>query len=204
MVKILVAGIGTGVGKTVVSAILTTALEGDYWKPVQCGNDTASMKKFIDPTKHRIFNSVYSLKAPLSPHAAARLEGVSIDIDSIHPPKTDRPLIMESVGGIFVPLTPNLLTFDLFKKWGASWILVSKHYLGSINHTLLTVDALKRSQVPIAGLIFNGEPNPDTENAILEISKIPLLGRLFPEGKWTIQLTQKYAKKWRKYFLKAL
>jgi dethiobiotin synthetase len=201
MHKIIVAGIDTDVGKTVVAAILTTLLEGDYWKPIQCGDeknsDTATMQNLIDTTKHHVYHAAYSLHAPLSPHHAARLEDITIDLDSIIPPQTTRPLIIESVGGIFVPLTTHVLSIDLFRAWEAQWVIVSKHYLGSINHTLLTIDALKQRHIPIAGIIFNGEPNRDSEAAILEISQLPFLGRLLPEKHLNLQIIQRYAKEWQ-------
>lgn len=197
MVKIMVAGIGTDVGKTVVSAILTTLLKGDYWKPIQCGDDAETVRTLLDPTKHTIHPPAYSLEAPLSPHHAARLENITICKEKIILPQTTAPLIIESAGGIFVPLTNNLLTFDLFKDWDCKWVIVSRHYLGSINHTLLTIDALKRHNIAIAGLIFNGEPNPDSEAAILEISKLPLLARLLPETTINKETIQRYAKQWQ-------
>ncbi len=201
MNNIIVAGSGTDVGKTVVAAILTTLLKGDYWKPIQCGDeansDTVIMKNLIDTTNHHIHPPSYSFKAPLSPHHAARLENISINLGSIIPPKTTRPLIIESVGGVFVPLLTNVLSIDLFKPWDCRWVVVSKHYLGSINHTLLTIEALKRHQVSIAGVIFNGEPNLDSEAAILENSQIPFLGRLLPETSLTQQTIQRYAKQWQ-------
>lgn len=201
MHKIIVAGTGTDVGKTVVAAILTTLFNGDYWKPIQCGDeensDTATMKKLIDTTRHNIYPSAYSLKAPLSPHHAARLENISIDLDSIVLPKTSRPLIIEGVGGIFVPLNNTTLSIDLYQTWKCKWIIVSKHYLGSINHTLLTLEVLKQRDISIAGIVFNGEPNPDTETAILEISQPPLLGRLLPETTINPQTIQRYAKEWQ-------
>jgi dethiobiotin synthetase len=200
MYKIIVAGSGTGVGKTVVSAILTTLLKGDYWKPIQCGDeknsDTATMKRWIDTTEHHIHPPAYSLKAPLSPHHAARLEGIQIHLNAIVPPQTRRPLIIESVGGIFVPLSKKVLSIDLFKSWHGRWVIVSKHYLGSINHTLLTIEALKGHRIAIAGLIFNGEPNPDSEAAILENAQLPLLGRVLPETNLNRQTIQRYAKQW--------
>jgi dethiobiotin synthetase len=198
MLKIMVAGIGTDVGKTVVSAILTTLLDGDYWKPIQCGDeDTATVKRWLDPTRHTIHPPAYSLKAPLSPHHAARLDTTLIGLDAIVLPQTARPLIIEAVGGILVPLTPKILSLDLFKSWGCQWIIVSKHYLGSINHTLLTIEVLKQLCLPILGLIFNGEYNPDSESAILEISQLSLLGRLLPEPHLNPQIIQKYAKQFK-------
>lgn len=201
MPKIIVAGTGTDVGKTVVSAILTTLTQGDYWKPIQCGSrensDTDIMKTLIDTKLHRIHPPAYSLNAPLSPHHAARLEGISIDFNSIIPPQTSRPLIIEGAGGIFVPLTAKTLSIDLFNSWKSKWIVVSKHYLGNINHTLLTLDALKRLDLPIIGIVFNGEPNPDSESAILEISQASFFGRLLPEKNLNAQTIQKYATQWK-------
>lgn len=195
MRPLIVAGSGTGVGKTVVSAILTTALQGEYWKPVQCGaSDTAVMGMLIDA--HRIHPSAYSFKAPVSPHQAARLKNRTIDLETIVLPKTTQPLVIESVGGILTPLSVNRTGIDLFKSWDARWILVSRHYLGSINHTLLTIDVLKRHQVLIAGLIFNGAPNPDSEDVILGISGLPLLARLFPEAQIDSKTIQRYAQQW--------
>lgn len=198
--KIMVAGSGTGVGKTIVSAILTTILKGDYWKPIQCGeeeqSDTARMRSLVDTHHHHIHSPAYSLKAPLSPHHAARLENILIDIKTIFPPQTMRHLIIEGVGGVFVPLTTNTLSFDLFKLWDCRWMIVSKHYLGSINHTLLTIDALRRHHVAIAGIIFNGKPNLESEAAIVNMSKLPVIGRLLPEKNITMQTIQKYAQQW--------
>lgn len=196
MNRIIIAGTGTDVGKTVVAAIVTTLMEGEYWKPVECGEekDSDTMAKLID---HRIYPPAYSLKAPLSPHHAARLENLSIQLDAIVPPQTRCPLIIESVGGIFVPLTKKGLSVELFKRWEGRWVIVSKHYLGSINHTLLTVDALKRQGVSIAGLVFNGEPHPDSEDAILETSQLPLLGRVLPETEINRQTIQRYARQWK-------
>lgn len=208
MHKIIVAGTGTDVGKTIVSAILVTLMKADYWKPIQSGaeesSDTAVMKKLVDTTRHSIHKPAYSLKAPLSPHHAARLENISINLDSIVPPKTTRPLVIEGVGGIFVPLNTKILSIDLFKSWDCPWIIVSKHYLGSINHTLLTLETLKHHGIPVAGLIFNGEPNSDSESPILEISQVPLLGRLLPEANIDQQTIQRYAKQWQPLFSKII
>ena len=124
-------------------------------------------------------------------------KAITINPDAIIPPQTNRPLIIEGVGGVFVPFTTYKTSFDLFKKWDGKWIVVSKHYLGSINHTLLTVDMLKRENIQIAGIIFNGEHNPDTENAILEITKISFLGCLEPEHIIDKQTIQKYTKLWK-------
>lgn len=204
MNRVIVAGIGTDVGKTIVSAILTTLYEGDYWKPVECGDantsDTTQIKKWIDQKKHKIYEPSYSLKAPFSPHHAARLQNSSIDLEKVIPPTTQKTLIIESAGGVFTPLTTTHTNLDLLKKWEAKWIVVSKHYLGSINHTLLTLSALKEYEKSVFGIVFNGNPNPDSEQAILTISKIPFLGRLYPEPYLDSQTIQRYAKQWRPHF----
>lgn len=195
MKRIIVAGAGTGVGKTVVSAILAQLLRADYWKPIECGkSDTRTVQKWLTSNIHR---PAYVLKAPLSPHQAARMENIHIDIDRIQMPHVTGPLIIETVGGVFTPLQENLVSLDLFKKWDAEWVVVSQHYLGSINHTLLTLEVLKKAGVSILGLIFNGKPNTASESAILQISGVPLLARLLPEffiNRFTIQ---KYAKQWQ-------
>ena len=204
MYNVMVAGAGTDVGKTVVSAILTTLLDTDYWKPIQCGNaensDSSIIKNWIDTKRHFVHSPAYSLKAPLSPHHAARLENTTIALDAIRLPQTERSLVIEGVGGVFVPLTEKILSLDLFKSWNCKWIVVSRHYVGSINHTLLTIEVLKQQQVPIIGIIFNGEPNPDSEEVILEITQLPCLGRLSPEKNLNSLIIQRYAKKWQPNF----
>ncbi len=199
MSNLLVAGISTDVGKTVVSAILTTLLDADYWKPVQCGQfDTLAIEKWL--SKERILPAVYSLSAPLSPHHAARLEGITIDLNTIKPPKTNRLMVIEGAGGILVPLTQHNLTLDLFETWKCEWVVVVKQQLGAINHTLLTIEVLKQHHIPIKGLIFNGERNFDSESVILEKTQVPCLGHLLPEEKLDQQTIQRYAKKWQPHF----
>ena len=198
--RLMVAGIGTDVGKTIVSAILTTALQGDYWKPVQCGSeeqsDSTVMKQLLDPCKHRIYPSTYSFQMPCSPHQAARSANVHIDSCAIRPPVTDRPLIIEGVGGVYVPLNEEVVTLDLFQNWNCMWIVVSKNYLGSINHTLLTIEVLRKQNIPLLGLVFNGEVNEETESIILKMAGLPMLGRLLPESKIDINVIQRYVKQW--------
>jgi dethiobiotin synthetase len=200
MNKIIVAGNGTDVGKTIASAVLTTKLQADYWKPVQCGFpgacDSSVIGQLVDSRQHRIHPSSYFLKAFLSPHHAARLENIEIDTSKIIPPSTDRMLVIESVGGIMASLTTTTLTIDLFEQWEAQWVLVCKHYLGSINHTLLTIEALKRRGIKLLGLIFNGEPNPDSEAVIIANSRLPVIGRLLPEPILDINIIQRYATQW--------
>ena len=192
--RIIVAGIGTDVGKTAVSSILSLLFKADYWKPIQCGDDS------MMPQGITVHPPAYTFKAPLSPHHAARLENTTINWETIIPPQTTCPLIIESIGGIFVPLTTNLLSIDLFQSWHCQWVVVSKHYLGSINHTLLTIEVLKWHQIPLLGLIFNGMPHPDTEEAILNITQLPLLGRLLPEPFIDQQVIKRYVKQWQTHF----
>lgn len=196
--KIIVTGIGTEVGKTVVSAILVNLLQADYWKPVECGLDSDSeiIKTLIDTKQHHIHPPAYSLKNPLSPHHAARLENIIIDPRKIVIPQTEKTLVIETAGGIFVPLTKDFTSLDLFASWDCKWVIVSKHYLGSINHTLLTIAALKQRQIDIMGIIFNGV-NQDSEEAILSISKLPFLGRLILEKEIDKNTIYKYAQIWK-------
>lgn len=195
MSNLLIAGIGTEVGKTVVSTILTLLLQADYWKPIECGSsDTAWVQKWGCPTHA----PAYTFQAPLSPHHAARLE--KRVIEKITLPHSKRPLVIESVGGIFVPVNQQTLTMDLFEKWPCEWVVVSRHYLGSINHTLLTLKALQERKIPIRGIIFNGEANPDSEAVICEIAQVRCLGRLLPEQELNSQVFQKYRQEWTDAF----
>lgn len=201
MSKIVIAGCGTDVGKTLVSAIFVAALQAAYWKPIQCGEgsncDTATLKALLPELADQIHPPTYHLKALRSPHHAARLENREIDTRTIFPPATRRPLVIESVGGLLVPLNEREISIDLFASWDAIWIVVSRHYLGSINHTLLTLEVLKQRRIPVHGLIFNGEPNSDTERAILHFSGIPCIGRVLPEKQISPDTIQRYAKQWK-------
>lgn len=191
MYRIMVCGIGTGVGKTVVSGILSLLLDGDYWKPIECGSpsDTATMSTWL----HKVHPPAYSLKAGLAPHLAAKSEGITIRPDTIIPPNTSPTLIIEGVGGILVPLTKDCLSIDLFSSWNCHWIIVSRQYLGSINHTLLTIEALKKRNLSLLGIILNGSSDD-------EITDVPILGRLRPEPCIDIKTLQKYVNEWRPLF----
>lgn len=198
MVKIIVTGCGTAVGKTVVSAILMRIFQADYWKPVQTEPDGKMIQQLCPSMADSVHPSAYDLQTPLSPHHAARLEGVKIDPARIIPPMTDRPLVIESVGGVLVPLNSAFCTLDLFQMWKARWIVVSRHYLGSINHTLLTLECLRKRGIAVDSVIFNGEPNPDSEQAILNFSKISLWARLLPEKEIDPNIIERYASLWQK------
>jgi len=181
---IIVSGIGTDVGKTVVSAALCQALNADYWKPIQSGiqdspADAETIKKLLEVGKHRVHPSAYTFAHSLSPHAAAKLANVKITLDTIITPKTNKVLIVELAGGLLVPLNGKETNIDLIKKLCFPIILVANHYLGSINHTLLSIEYLKNAKLPLIGLIFNGnELLPETESIILKLSGVPMIARL--------------------------
>ncbi|QXU43890.1 dethiobiotin synthase [Pedobacter sp. D749] len=182
MNKYFVTGIGTGIGKTLVSAILTEKLKADYWKPIQSGDldtsDSITIDGLISNPQTIIHPESYRLTQPLSPHLSARLDDVDIDLDKINTPLTDNDLIIEGAGGLMVPLNEGELIIDLIKKLEVEVILVSQNYLGSINHTLLSVNLLKQYEITIKGIIFNGEENTETERYILQYAKIKKLGSI--------------------------
>ncbi|MEO6903453.1 MAG: dethiobiotin synthase [Bacteroidia bacterium] len=197
MRKIFVTGIGTDVGKTVVSTILVESLKADYWKPIQSGTnistDTNTVKELISNSKSKFYPEAYSLKEPISPHAAAALENIEIKLNNISLPKTDNTLIIEGAGGIMVPLTDNFFMLDLIKKFDAEVVLVIQNYLGSINHSLLSIEVLKYHQLKILGIVFNGDSQPSSERIILEYSKLKLLGRIPKESIIDKEMILKYA-----------
>lgn len=176
-----VTGIDTNVGKTVISAILTEALKADYWKPIQSGGLEYTDSDFIrEFTLHvgEIHQEQYAFHTPVSPHLAAKYEDVDIDIQHIKLNLLKNNIIVEGAGGIMVPLSDNFLIIDLIKQLQLAVILVSKNYLGSINHTLMTIALLKQYNIPIAGIVFNGISNAESEAIILQFSGIPLLGKI--------------------------
>lgn len=174
-----VTGIDTDVGKTIVSAILVEALAADYWKPVQAGGldftDTDTVQQLVSNTKSHFFKETYRLNTPASPHYAAELDGVEIDSQAFQIPETAHNLIVEGAGGLFVPLNKETLIIDLIQEFNLPVILVAKFYLGSINHTLSSIDALQKRNIPIAGIIFNGPITESSKKYILEYSNTPCL-----------------------------
>lgn len=194
---IIVAGIGTDVGKTVVAAILTEALQADYWKPIQSGSpdhtDTDAVRSLVTNPISVFHKEAYRFSQPLSPHAAAAIDEVEIDLLKLDLPVTTNTLVVELAGGVMVPLNASALNIDLLLKWNAPVVLVSQHYLGSINHTLLTVEALKHKKIEIAGIIFNGKTNSATENFILQYTGLPCLARINQEEQLTKETICKYA-----------
>lgn len=182
MRKIFVTGIGTDVGKTVVAAILTEALEADYWKPVQAGDldnsDSIKVKNLISNSKSIIHLEGIKLSEPMSPHAAADIDSVEIDLPSFVVPRTENNLIVEGAGGLMVPLNEKDLIIDLIEHIDAEVVLVSQNYLGSINHTILSIETLNSRGLKVIGIIFNGEENAETEKYILNYSGLKCLGRI--------------------------
>ena len=180
MQSIAIVGIHTGIGKTIVSAIMTEALLADYWKPVQAGNldatDTMEVKRLVSNPTSIFYKEAYLLKEPMSPHAAAEKEGIQIDVEKINLPNANRRTIVETAGGLMSPITPNKTNLDLVLSLQLPVVLVSKNYLGSINHTMLTYEVLARYDIEIKGIIFNGPSTPASEEFILSnTGLIPLL-----------------------------
>ena len=193
-----VTGISTEVGKTIASAILAEALGADYWKPVQAGDlqasDSHRLATLVDTDRSLIHPNSYALNTPISPHAAAALDGVQIDLSQIVPPKTKRDLVIEGAGGLLVPLNDTDTIFDLIRP-DYKVVLVSRHYLGSINHTLLSVEKLRQKGVSIA-LVFSGDPHPSTEEIILKKTDAYFLGRIGEEPTFDRSTIKKYAEQW--------
>ena len=196
----IIAGIGTEIGKTVCSAIVTKALQADYWKPVQAGNltdgDAYWVQKWVPGT--HVFDSTYMLTNPLSPHTAAEMDGVRIVLDAFHLPDTQQNLIVELAGGIMVPLNEHQTNLDLMQHLGLPVILVSKNYLGSINHTLMTYEILKSRNIPMAGIIFNGPTNSSGETFILKHTGLPVLLRVNEEKEINPSIIAHYAESFQR------
>jgi dethiobiotin synthetase len=202
MRKIFVTGIGTDVGKTVVSAILCEALQADYWKPVQTGTyygtDSEKIKKYISNTKTQIHPETYCLKHYMSPHAAAEMEGVNIEIGNINAPQTSNTLIIEGAGGLMVPLNHKKeLILDLIQKLDAETVVVIQNYMGSINHSLLTLEVLKQRQMKVAGVIINGPPHQLSHDIIMEYCGQKLLGKVGKENLIDKSIISKYASEFK-------
>jgi dethiobiotin synthetase len=197
--KIYVTGIGTDVGKTVVSAIVTEALHADYWKPIQAGDttfgDTDKVKALISNSTSTFFPNAYLLNTPMSPHAAAEIDNIVIDINTIQVPKTKNNLVIEGAGGLLVPLndTETILdTIDVSYKV----ILVSRHYLGSINHTLMSLKILMDKGHDVS-VIFNGAENSTSEDIISKMTGVKVIGRIDEEPNLTKDIITKYANRFK-------
>lgn len=193
--RIVVTGTDTGIGKTVFAAGLVGMLDGAYWKPVQSGlsdeTDSQVVARLARLPRERILPEAHRLTQPLSPHRAAELDGVSIDPGRLEIPRSDRPVIVEGAGGLMVPLTRSSLLIDVFARWRAPVVLCARTALGTINHTLLSIEALERRGIPLLGVAFVGEDIPDTPRIIAELGRVRVLGRLprmdplTPDTLWT-------------------
>jgi len=180
--RFVVSGTDTGIGKTVFAAGLAGALSARYWKPVQSGledeTDSQTVARLSGLPSGRILPEAYRLTASLSPHLSARLDGIEIDTDKLLPPECEGPLIIEGAGGLLVPLTATTVFADVFAQWRIPVILCARTALGTINHTLLSLEALRRRAIPVCGVAFIGPENADTQATIATIGQVDILGRL--------------------------
>ena len=199
MKKYFITGISTEVGKTIAAAIVTEALEADYWKPIQAGDlehsDTHKIKQFISNKKSVFHENAFALNTPMSPHAAAEIDGITINLKDIIAPKTENNLVIEGAGGLLVPLNDINTILDLIQP-NYKVIVVSRHYLGSINHTLLTVNLLKEKGFDVS-LIFSGNEHKTTENIIQKMTNSTVIGRIDEEPYFDENVIVEYAEKFR-------
>jgi dethiobiotin synthetase len=197
--KYFITGISTEVGKTIVSAMITEALEADYWKPIQSGDlhhsDTDKVKALVSNSKSVFHANSYALETLMSPHASAEIDGVHISLEEIKEPETENHLVIEGAGGLLVPLNDSDTILDLIQP-EHKVIVVSRHYLGSINHTLLTVNLLKEEGFDVS-IIFSGDEHPTTESIIEKITEVPILGRIDDEPYFDQNVIQEYAEKFK-------
>ncbi|KQM27033.1 MULTISPECIES: dethiobiotin synthase [unclassified Sphingomonas] len=182
MTVIVVTGTDTDVGKTVFAAALTAALGASYWKPVQAGTDDGTdrqrVARLAGIAPDRILPEAYSLATPCSPHRAAAIDGVTIDLDRLTLPRVAGPLVVEGAGGVLVPIVGTTTFADLFARWQRPVVLVARTALGTINHSLLSIEALRARGVPIRGIAFIGDAVPDSEETIVRLGETRRLGRL--------------------------
>jgi dethiobiotin synthetase len=180
--RLIVSGTDTGIGKTVFAAGLAGVLDGVYWKPIQAGledeTDRATVLRLSGLTPERVLPEAYRLRTPASPHLAAELDGVTIDLEALVLPATDRPLVVEGAGGLRVPLTRQVTYIDVMARWKAPVVLCARTTLGTINHSLLSIDALRTRNIPIAGIAFIGDENRESERIIADMGQVCRLGRL--------------------------
>jgi len=203
--KLFITGIGTDVGKTITSAIVTQALKADYWKPIQAGDldnsDSHKIQRYISNQTTVVHENSYKLNTPASPHLAAEIDGITINLNQIIEPKTKNHLVIEGAGGILVPLNETDCIIDLIQN-DYKVIVVSRHYLGSINHTLLTCEALKSRNIPVGGIIFSGDENPASEAIILAKTGATFIGRIDNEPYFDQNVIQYYADQFRENLMK--
>ena len=199
MKKYFITGISTDVGKTVAAAIITEALHADYWKPVQAGDldncDTKKVQRLVSNKKSKFHSNSYALNTPMSPHAAAKIDGVKIDLKKIKEPNTKNHLVIEGAGGLLVPLNNTQTIFDIIKL-DYKVIVVSRHYLGSINHSLLTINTLKDKGYDVT-VLFSGNEHSSTEEIIKKMTGVSVLGRIEEEPYFDKNVIKEYAAKYK-------
>lgn len=202
--KLFITGISTDVGKTIASSIIVEALQADYWKPIQAGDldnsDSHKIKSYVSNNKTFIHENSYKLNTPASPHFASELDGITIDLKQIKEPKAKNHLVIEGAGGIFVPLNDTDCVIDLIQT-DYKVIVVSRHYLGSINHTLLTIEALKNRKINIVGIVFSGNENKSSESIILNKTGVKCIGRIEQEPYFDQNVIKEYADLFRENLL---
>lgn len=195
-----ITGISTEVGKTVAAAIVTEALQADYWKPVQAGelenSDTHKVQRLVSNEISQYHDNSFALETPMSPHAAAQIDGVRIQLKDIKRPKTKNKLVIEGAGGLLVPLNDTNTIIDLIQPTDKI-IVVSRHYLGSINHTLLSIEVLKQRGFKSIGILFSGDEHPTTESVIATMTGVVIIGRIEEEPYFDQNVIQEYAEKFR-------
>ena len=181
--QFVICGTDTDIGKTLISSFFVRGLNAFYWKPIQSGietsTDSQTLEKLARINKAKIINEAYVFTKPLSPHWAAEIDQKTIDFNFLQLPKVNDPLIVETAGGLMVPLTRNFLQIDQIKKWDLPVILVCKSSLGTLNHTLLSIEALQKRNINILGLVVNGEKHLDNPKTLVEFSRIPVIAE-FP------------------------
>ena len=180
--RFVITGTDTNVGKTIFSAALAHALSAHYWKPIQSGlcgeTDSETVIRLGGIPKARILPEIWKFNTPVSPHLAAKLDQVTLDLEQLTLPSIHSPLIIEGAGGLLVPLTSNVVFADIFAKWQVPVILCARTELGTINHTLLSIEAMRKRAIPIFGVVFIGNEQLDTQNTIAELGSINVLGRV--------------------------
>lgn len=180
--RLVVTGTDTGIGKTVFSAALADALDASYWKPVQSGleeeTDSETVARLGRLPPARILAEAWRLRMPASPHLAAEADGVTIDPAALSPPETAGPLVIEGAGGLLVPLDRQTTFADVFARWRFPVILCARTALGTINHSLLSLEAMRQRRIPVLGIAFIGDAEPDTERTIPAMGRVASLGRL--------------------------
>ncbi|WP_299548235.1 dethiobiotin synthase [Seonamhaeicola sp.] len=191
-----ITGISTDVGKTIAAAIITEALKADYWKPVQAGEldncDTKKVKRLVSNSKSKFHPNSFALHTPMSPHAAAEIDGITIEKTQINRPETSNHLVIEGAGGLLVPVNDTETILDLMEPTDKV-IVVSRHYLGSINHTLLTVNNLKEKGFEVF-ILFSGDEHPTTESIIKKMTGVPIIGRINEEPYFDRNVVKEYAR----------